>query len=705
MPPESVDRREKEKERKMVRYRPEAGERGYTFRLNSNNTDGNAVNGVSPTGTMLSDHSTSTLDSSIYKERIDNLFRQLHHQQNRKSRNNIKEEEDDDGDDAVSHPGKVEVADNQEPTMEHLQIHFQKVLTEQRRGPPPAVPTSSKNHSTSTYIHVNNQMNSNNNNIKKEIINSINSENNNPKTRTSFIQARNAVQAQIEKMFQDASMNQQPNGTNKIASSNQQQQQAQVQQQQQQYPHDLNSTVTINNKAVISVRVDPTPKPQEQQANNSSKVHIKQNVPLPPIPKQTASPVVNKLIASPSGSEQPPVTNTNLYKVDYLGSMALAGRATSLESLKFPLKELYSKYRQSINANSSNMSYRGSMEISPAGLRIQYYSHLTVAAANQRRSLPQEILNPFPTIAVWAAVKFVARGENHSTGRKFAFMPLICDPENQDKQSLFHPLSATDDGEWVTCPAFHPPLFTCVMRNTAAPKSLECHAFVCDNPEDAIVIAANLYQALLRNMKNSEQQTAATTATSAPISKTTANTTTAVSSSSTNNPTSNKSIPIQNQQQQQQQPIYSPSTSMSNWSESSAQSSRQQQQQQPVRPPRRKKSSKNGDGMGMTSGASGGLEKRKSIRRSHSKTRSSMGKANLRRSMRSASQRSTGRVKRSVSERQLGEMLSAEMIDGPSMENGGDILTKVAIPRSKSFMTVPQQNYSFAELFEELKVK
>ena len=82
-----------------------------------------------------------------------------------------------------------------------------------------------------------------------------------------------------------------------------------------------------------------------------------------------------------------------------------------------------------------------------------------------------------------------------------------------------------------------------------------------------------------------------------------------------------------------------------------------------------------------------------------------MGKANLRRSMRSASQRSTGRVKRSVSERQLGEMLSAEMIDGPSMENGGDILTKVAIPRSKSFMTVPQQNYSFAELFEELKVK
>ena len=70
--------------------------------------------------------------------------------------------------------------------------------------------------------------------------------------------------------------------------------------------------------------------------------------------------------------------------------------------------------------------------------------------------------------------------------------------------------------------------------------------------------------------------------------------------------------------------------------------------------------------------------------------------------MRSASQRGAGRVKRSVSERQLGEMLSADVIDG-SVDNG-DILSKVAIPRSKSFMTVPQQNYSFAELLEELKV-
>lgn len=336
-----------------------------------------------------------------------------------------------------------------------------------------------------------------------------------------------------------------------------------------------------------------------------------------------------------------------------------------MESLQFPLKELYSQYRQKSNGNKNHI-YRGTMEISPAGLKIVYYS-----SESRRSSVAQEILNPFPTIAVWAAVKFVARVE--STGRKFAFLPLICDPENQDKQNLFHPLGSADDGEWVISPAFHPPLFTCVMRNTQAPKNLECHAFVCDNPEDAIVIAANLYQALLRNMKNNETTTTTTTTTPQqqppPIPPTSATPVSKVA-----------------------QAIYSPSTSVSNWSESSVASSLQT----PVRPPRRKKSSKVQDG---------GLERRKSIRRSQNKTRSSQGKANLRRSMRSASQRSAGRVKRSVSERQLGEMLLSDALDRPDHQaSNGDILTKVAIPRSKSFMTVPQQNYSFAELFEELKV-
>lgn len=37
-------------------------------------------------------------------------------------------------------------------------------------------------------------------------------------------------------------------------------------------------------------------------------------------------------------------------------------------------------------------------------------------------------------------------------------------------------------------------------------KQLECHAFVCQTPENAIVIAATLYQSLLAHMSNSQNE-------------------------------------------------------------------------------------------------------------------------------------------------------------------------------------------------------
>ena len=89
--------------------------------------------------------------------------------------------------------------------------------------------------------------------------------------------------------------------------------------------------------------------------------------------------------------------------------------------------------------------------------------------------------------------------------------------------------------------------------------------------------------------------------------------------------------------------------------------------------------------------------------------------------MRGSSRRS--RIKRSVSERQMGELLAEpsnvdiltkvaqhfvltwfEAIMPQSLQRiNFDQIAKVPIPRSKSFMTVPQ-NYSIAELFEELQV-
>lgn len=42
------------------------------------------------------------------------------------------------------------------------------------------------------------------------------------------------------------------------------------------------------------------------------------------------------------------------------------------------------------------------------------------------------------------------------------------------------------------------------MRSSNTPRLLECHGFVCQTPEDAIVIAATLYQSLMAHMGSGE---------------------------------------------------------------------------------------------------------------------------------------------------------------------------------------------------------
>lgn len=80
-----------------------------------------------------------------------------------------------------------------------------------------------------------------------------------------------------------------------------------------------------------------------------------------------------------------------------------------------------------------------------------------------------EQMNSFPTIAVWSAVKFVIQENNN----KYAFLPLITDPDNIDKQSLF---TALDDAEkkYINSDS-HSPLFAVVMRKIGVHKQLECH--------------------------------------------------------------------------------------------------------------------------------------------------------------------------------------------------------------------------------------
>ena len=100
---------------------------------------------------------TSTLDSSVYKERIDSLFRYNMMQQHRQNSKAAQQQQQQ------RHAEADEEEEAEEPTMEHLQQHFQKVLAEQQRSKTPTVSNksaaaattvgSSRNHST-TYIQV-----------------------------------------------------------------------------------------------------------------------------------------------------------------------------------------------------------------------------------------------------------------------------------------------------------------------------------------------------------------------------------------------------------------------------------------------------------------------------------------------------------------------------------------------------------------------
>ncbi|XP_040579009.1 uncharacterized protein [Lepeophtheirus salmonis] len=108
--------------------------------------------------------------------------------------------------------------------------------------------------------------------------------------------------------------------------------------------------------------------------------------------------------------------------------------------------------------------------------------------------------NPFPTIAVWAAIRFIHRQKPDAKHNAFAFLPLISDPSDKEKNTLFHDLSI-DELVYTQKNVYHPPLFACIMRQHGVSRKLECHGFVCDTKEDAISIAADLFKCLMSSVE------------------------------------------------------------------------------------------------------------------------------------------------------------------------------------------------------------
>ena len=68
----------------------------------------------------------------------------------------------------------------------------------------------------------------------------------------------------------------------------------------------------------------------------------------------------------------------------------------------------------------------GTLEISETGLKVNYIREL-------HRGV-QEIFNPFPTIAVWAAVKFVHKKE-HTAGGEIHHRCMTCKTRFQRDQT------------------------------------------------------------------------------------------------------------------------------------------------------------------------------------------------------------------------------------------------------------------------------
>ncbi|KPJ11559.1 hypothetical protein RR48_08301 [Papilio machaon] len=179
----------------------------------------------------------------------------------------------------------------------------------------------------------------------------------------------------------------------------------------------------------------------------------------------------------------------HVFSVHYLGSTPLQSKVTSLSGLQTPLKDLYFAYRRNFRHKTT---LTGRLEISNSGLKVRY--------KGDKGDLEQ--LNPFPTIAVWSAVKFVVqRSDDDDNDLSYAFMPLITDPDNIDRHALFRTLD-TPDKKYILShnENSHSPLFAVVMRKIGVAKQLECHGFVCQTSEDAIVIAATLYKSLMSHM-------------------------------------------------------------------------------------------------------------------------------------------------------------------------------------------------------------
>ncbi|XP_050520082.1 uncharacterized protein LOC126893697 [Daktulosphaira vitifoliae] len=361
--------------------------------------------------------------------------------------------------------------------------------------------------------------------------------------------------------------------------------------------------------------------------------------------KNTVQEKIEKMFAEVSSSEldtdvsmeSTTAEGANKYHVQYIGCAGLSAKISSLEGLQEPVRNMYFAYRKNQEYNSPN-NFSGVLEISSVGLTIKYKD---IGGDGVHRT------SPFPSIAVWAALKFVCRRHqinNATKSYEFAFLPLIADPDGSDKAPLF---CDANENEIIQLNAHgdHAPIFAVVMRKTG--KQLECHGFVCESENDALLMAANLYGALVKAMSIATESAAPAPRRIKQRNGFTSMSSTAGSSVNGACTTSNQVLPAP-----------------------------------PPRPPRRTKKSTTSSSDGMSSSLAEVCSETKTFRMSIRQPPS------LRRGVCNSS------INTALP--QTSPIIRRATPDQINNGSGGDILTKVAIPRSKSFLktNAPGSKYS-----------
>lgn len=181
-----------------------------------------------------------------------------------------------------------------------------------------------------------------------------------------------------------------------------------------------------------------TPETLNQEHRKPAETRAHFSIRTPQSSKASDSESQYEPILSPPSSEasskiKTPPQKYVKHRIEYLGAVPLGNKATNLAALQMPLKELYFKNKALQSLGHSNLP--GTLEISDTGMKIQYIREMHKGV--------QEIFNSFPTIAVWAAVKFVHKSAILPSGerrQKFSFLPLISDPESTERRRTYYDL-------------------------------------------------------------------------------------------------------------------------------------------------------------------------------------------------------------------------------------------------------------------------